>query len=148
LELAWNEVCLGGLHADEAQPRRLEKLMSLTLTPGPAAEAGSDASAHTPTLGQPQPGASPARDAASPGAAAAGQSARQERGAGFGADPGSRRGSGVGAAAPLTQDSGAEALTAQQAGRGAASPSGPRDLGSYFGARGAAQSVLAHVRQG
>lgn len=120
------------LNLDEAQPRRLEKLLSLTLTPGPGAgEAASDASAHTPTLGQPQQGlALQPHAAASPaaaGAAVARLAGQQGRSQLLNFD--SRRSSGEGAA-PMTADSAAEALTAARA---AASPAGPRDLGSFFG---------------
>lgn len=87
------------------------------------AEAASDSSARTPTLGQP-------RNAVNDGnVAARDPAAHQQAAAG-----GGRRGSGDGMAAPATQDSGIEALTSEQATLRTGSPAGPRDLGSYFGA--------------
>lgn len=121
--------------ADAPQPRRLEKLLSLTLMPAAAAaEAGSDSSARTPTLVRNDGTASPdggAMAQAGQRGPAAGGAAMERQAVGGGADP-------------STQDSGAEALTSQQADTqqaaplaaapsAPASPAAPKDLGAYFG---------------
>ncbi len=124
----------GANAADAQQPRRLEKLLSLTLTPAAAAEAGSGSSARTPTLVRNDSTASPDGGAM----AQAGQ-----RGSAAGGAAMERQAAG-GGAGPSTQDSGTEALTSQQADTqqaallaaapsAPASPAAPKDLGAYFG---------------